>query len=167
MPGRLERIDAVAGVHVFVDYAHTPDALRHAVATLRPLTRGRLVVVFGCGGDRDRAKRPQMTQAVLAGADAAILTADNPRTEDLRRIFDDALAGLTREQRRRVVVEPDRRCAIRAALGGAGSGDVVLVAGKGHERYQIVGTQRQPFDDAEEIRAAAAVLGGTATGAVR
>lgn len=165
VPGRLERIDLPAGVRAFVDYAHTPDALRHVVQTLRPLTPGRLLVVFGCGGDRDRTKRPRMTAAVLSGADAAILTTDNPRTEDPQQIIRDALAGLSRAQRRRVIVEPDRRSAIRVAIGGASAGDVVLVAGKGHERYQIVGTERRPFDDAAEIRQAAALLRRVGAGA--
>ncbi len=167
VPGRLERIDVAPAVHVFVDYAHSPDALRHALATLRPLTRGRLVVVYGCGGDRDRGKRPQMTRAVLEAADAAILTSDNPRTEDPQQIFADALAGLPARQRRRIVVETDRRSAIAAALAGARAGDVVLVAGKGHERYQIIGTRREPFDDVQEVRAAAARLGHRPTEAVR
>jgi UDP-N-acetylmuramoyl-L-alanyl-D-glutamate--2,6-diaminopimelate ligase len=159
--GRLERVSGMLGFQVFVDYAHTPDALRNAVAALRPLTAARLIVVFGCGGDRDRGKRPLMAQAAAEQADAVVLTSDNPRTEDARRIIDDALAGLA--DRRKVVVEPDRAEAIRAALACAREGDIVLIAGKGHEDYQIIGTEKRPFDDMQVAIRAARELGRRGT----
>ncbi|BAM02703.1 UDP-N-acetylmuramoyl-L-alanyl-D-glutamate--2,6-diaminopimelate ligase [Phycisphaera mikurensis] len=165
VPGRLEPVappadaDPAALPGVLVDYAHTPDALGRVLAALRPATAGRLIVVYGCGGDRDRTKRPLMTAAALAGADTAVLTSDNPRTEDPRRILDDAAAGAAAADRGRLSVEPDRRAAISAAVRGARPGDVVLIAGKGHEDYQLVsdgagGIRRLRFDDREEAAAA-------------
>jgi UDP-N-acetylmuramoyl-L-alanyl-D-glutamate--2,6-diaminopimelate ligase len=164
VPGRLERVDDPAGRLVLVDYAHTPDALTRALAALRPLVRGRLVCVFGCGGDRDRDKRPRMGEAVARGADWAIVTSDNPRTESPDAIIADilpGLAGATRVEPRALaerpgpgcyVVEPDRRGAIELAIGSTRAGDCVLVAGKGHEDYQVVGTTRAHFSDQEEAR---------------
>jgi UDP-N-acetylmuramoyl-L-alanyl-D-glutamate--2,6-diaminopimelate ligase len=143
VPGRMERI-VDAPFHVLRDYAHTPDALERVLATLRAVTPGRLIVVFGCGGDRDRGKRPLMGQVVAAGADHAVVTSDNPRTEDPERIIDDIVAGMTGARFER---EADRWVAIATALGMAGPGDAVLLAGKGHESYQIVGTERLPFDE--------------------
>lgn len=143
VPGRMERI-VDAPFHVLRDYAHTPDALERVLATLRAVTPGRLIVVFGCGGDRDRGKRPLMGQVVAAGADHAVVTSDNPRTENPERIIDDIVAGMTGARFER---EADRWVAIATALGMAGPGDAVLLAGKGHESYQIVGTERLPFDE--------------------
>lgn len=169
-PGRLERVEDPRDVAVFVDYAHTPDALSRSLAALREITPGRLFVVFGCGGDRDRSKRPKMGRAAAEGADVLVVTSDNPRTEDplaiLREIEPgvtaggqppvEAFDGVTRGYR---VVE-DRRQALTAALTAATSGDTVLIAGKGHEDYQIIGTEKFPFDDRVEARAAIARLGG-------
>ena len=136
---------------IFVDYAHTDDALANVLTALRPLTAGSLRVVFGCGGDRDRSKRPRMAAVAGRLADAVYVTSDNPRTENPEAILADLLAGLPAPPR---LVEVDRRAAIRAAVADAGAGDVVLIAGKGHEDYQIVGTTKQHFDDVEEARAA-------------
>jgi UDP-N-acetylmuramoyl-L-alanyl-D-glutamate--2,6-diaminopimelate ligase len=155
VPGRLQRVPGPPGTDVFVDYAHTPDALRNTAGVLRPLTRARLIVVFGCGGDRDRTKRPRMAAAVAEFGDVIIVTSDNPRTEDSRRIIADILTGFGENTRRRVHVEPDRRAAIWRALAEATDGDVVLIAGKGHENYQIVGRERRHFDDVEVALAAA------------
>ncbi len=151
VPGRLERVDTGnAGYSVFVDYAHTEDALRNAAATLRALTAGRLIVVFGCGGDRDATKRPAMGRAAGELCDSIVLTNDNPRSEEPARIIDQIAAGISGAQYR---ILPDRREAIRHALGSARRGDTVLVAGKGHETYQIVGATTIHFDDREEIEA--------------
>jgi len=158
IPGRLQRVPCMSNAEVFVDYAHTDDALRNVLSVLRPLTRRRLIVVFGAGGDRDCTKRPRMAQAVSEFADAIIVTSDNPRTEDPQRIIADILAGFDDEARRRVSTEPDRRRAIRAALAAVDSGDVVLIAGKGHEDYQILGDTRVHFDDVEEALQAASEL---------
>jgi MurE/MurF fusion protein len=152
VPGRVERVANDAGLDIFVDYAHTPDALRNVLATLRPLAKRRLICVFGCGGDRDPTKRPKMGAAVAALADLAIVTSDNPRTEDPRAIIDQILPGVPRP----FLVEPDRRTAIRAAISEATPGDIVLIAGKGHEDYQIIGTTKHHFDDREEAAAAVA-----------
>lgn len=148
--GRLERVPGPKTV--FVDYAHTPDALDNVLTALRPLVPGRLVCVFGAGGDRDRGKRPEMAAASARTADLSIVTSDNPRTEDPRQIVADIVAGLPDGAPR--VVELDRRAAITAAVRGAGEGDVVLIAGKGHEDYQILGTTKHPFDDVAVARAA-------------
>jgi UDP-N-acetylmuramoyl-L-alanyl-D-glutamate--2,6-diaminopimelate ligase len=123
------------------------------MAALRPLTRGRLIVVFGCGGDRDRTKRPKMGRAVARDADLPIVTSDNPRTEDPQSIVDLIVAGVREVRSDGFLVELDRRTAIRAALDAARPGDVVLIAGKGHEDYQIVGKTRHHFDDREEAAA--------------
>jgi len=153
VPGRMERI-AAGGVDVLVDYAHTPDALESVLRAAREGARGRLVAVFGCGGDRDRGKRPEMGRIASALADRAFVTSDNPRTEDPRAIADEVLAGFPAGAR--VEVELDRRAAIRRAIGEAVAGDLIVVAGKGHETYQIVGTSSAHFDDREEVRAALA-----------
>ncbi len=163
IPGRLQRVPRATGYDVFVDYAHTDDALQNVLSVLRPLTRGKLIVVFGCGGDRDRTKRPRMGRAAVELADAVIITSDNPRSEDPERIIEDILSGIDQQQRRRVLVEPDRRSAIRAALGGAARGDVLLIAGKGHEDYQIIGDRRIHFDDVEVAIEAIAELTQAAT----
>jgi UDP-N-acetylmuramoyl-L-alanyl-D-glutamate--2,6-diaminopimelate ligase len=167
-PGRLERI-AGPGFTVVVDYAHSPDALARCLQVLRPLTRRALIAVFGCGGDRDRGKRPLMGAAAGELADVVILTSDNPRTEDPDRIVADIERGVRAAGLsplagagpgvRGYLVEPDRRAAIACAVGLARAGDLVLVAGKGHEDYQIVGTHKRHLDDREEVRRALAALG--------
>ncbi len=155
VPGRLQRVPCASPADVFVDYAHTDDALRNVLSVLRPLTTGRLICVFGCGGDRDRTKRPRMARVVAEYADRIWVTSDNPRSEDPAAIIAEVLPGFDAAARPKVRTEVDRAVAIRAALAAAGPGDVVLLAGKGHETYQIIGSQRVPFDDAEEaIRAA-------------
>jgi UDP-N-acetylmuramyl-tripeptide synthetase len=155
VPGRLERVSTVGrGFSIFVDYAHTPDALERVMAALRPLVAARLIVVFGCGGDRDRTKRPKMGHAVARDADLAIVTSDNPRTEEPGAIIDMILDGVRQVASARPVVEPDRRRAIGLAIAEARPGDVVLIAGKGHEDYQIVGKTKHPFDDRAEAAAA-------------
>jgi UDP-N-acetylmuramoyl-L-alanyl-D-glutamate--2,6-diaminopimelate ligase len=172
-PGRLERVDG-AGISVFVDYAHTDDALRRACAALREVAPRRLLVVFGCGGDRDRGKRPLMGEVAGRGADLAVVTSDNPRTEDPASILEAIVPGVERAGKRRLshdealagadgfAVEVDRRSAIRLAVAAAKPGDVILVAGKGHEDYQILGTEKIHFDDREEARAALLAKAGEA-----
>ena len=150
VPGRMERIEAGQRFNVLVDYAHTDDALRNALGMLRPITPGRLLVVFGCGGDRDRSKRPLMVQAVQAHADFAIATADNPRSEPLERIFSDMRDGVTAPAK--IAWIDDRRRALSLALDLAKPGDCLLVAGKGHENYQETGGTRLAFDDREVLR---------------
>jgi UDP-N-acetylmuramoyl-L-alanyl-D-glutamate--2,6-diaminopimelate ligase len=150
VPGRMERISDVPCI-VLRDYAHTPDALERALATLRPLTSGRVIVVFGCGGDRDRGKRPLMGRIAAEGADLAIATSDNPRTEDPDAIIADIEQGMGAVPHLRIA---DRLAAIHAALGEARAGDTLLLAGKGHETYQVLGTEKVPFDEREIVRAA-------------
>jgi UDP-N-acetylmuramoyl-L-alanyl-D-glutamate--2,6-diaminopimelate ligase len=153
-PGRLERCDAEGDdLTALVDYAHTPDALARALDAVRAVARGRVWCVFGCGGDRDATKRGPMGEAVARRADVAVVTNDNPRTEDPRAIADAVVAGV-RAAGKEPVVELDRRKAIDFAVRSAGQGDVVLVAGKGHEDYQIVDTVKHPFDDRIETRRA-------------
>jgi len=144
VPGRFEPVDGGQDFAVIVDYAHTPDAIAAVVAAVRPLTAGRVIAVGGAGGDRDRAKRPMMG-AALAAADLAVLTSDNPRSEDPAGILAEVAAGVPPGAT--VVVEPDRRLAIRRALAAAATGDIVLVLGKGHETGQQIGATRIPFDD--------------------
>jgi len=149
-PGRLERITPVdAPFDVLVDYAHTDDALANVLTAIRPIVppEGRLRVLFGCGGDRDRTKRPRMARVAASLADEIIITSDNPRTEDPARIIDDALAGLDAEGRRLTAHDVDRAAAIDHAVRTMRPGDVLLIAGKGHEDYQIIGTTKRPFDD--------------------
>jgi UDP-N-acetylmuramoyl-L-alanyl-D-glutamate--2,6-diaminopimelate ligase len=152
VPGRMEHVGA-GGIDVVVDYAHTPDALENLLRTLRETARGRLLVVFGCGGDRDRGKRPQMGAVAARYADFTYVTSDNPRTEDPQAIIDEILAGVGNVPHTALV---DRRAAIEAALARARAGDVIAIAGKGHETYQIVGTQVLPFDDLAVAREALA-----------
>ncbi len=149
-PGRLERVPNPAGLTVLVDYAHTPDALENVLAAAREFTAGKLFVVFGCGGDRDRTKRPHMGAAVARYADVAVLTSDNPRHEDPLAIMDDVKPGL--REARRVICEPDRRRAIELALAEMRHEDVLVVAGKGHETYQQIGDVKHPFSDAAVIK---------------
>jgi UDP-N-acetylmuramoyl-L-alanyl-D-glutamate--2,6-diaminopimelate ligase len=150
VPGRMERI-AAARCSVLRDYAHTPDALERALATLRPLTAGRLIVVFGCGGDRDKGKRPIMGRIAAEGSDLAIATSDNPRTEDPGAIIDDIERGMGGVAHLRFV---DRLAAIHAALEAGRPGDTILLAGKGHETYQVLGTTKVPFDERAIVQAA-------------
>ncbi len=147
VPGRLERIECGQPFGVFVDYAHTPDALQGSLQTLRDATRGRLICVFGAGGDRDRSKRPLMARAVERGADRAVVTNDNPRSEDPDEIVREIMTGF--QNSIPVEVVPDRAEAIGYALSLARPGDCVLIAGKGHETEQIIGDDRIPFDDCE------------------
>jgi UDP-N-acetylmuramoyl-L-alanyl-D-glutamate--2,6-diaminopimelate ligase len=154
VPGRLERVPNARDVLCVVDYAHTPDALERAIAALRPLARGRLIVVFGCGGDRDPGKRPQMGEIAARDADLAIVTSDNPRSESPEAIIDMIVDGMKRVAGRAHERQADRRAAIRRAVSQARAGDVVLIAGKGHEDYQIIGAVKAHFDDREEAKAA-------------
>lgn len=149
VPGRVQRVHAKndGDVRVYVDYAHTPDALTKAISSVSALSDGKTIVVFGCGGDRDSSKRPIMGRAALA-ADHAVVTSDNPRTEDPQAIIDDILPGMVGAEGR-YEVEPDRASAIKAAIKQAKPGDVVLIAGKGHENYQLVGSETLHFDDVE------------------
>ena len=150
VPGRMERI-AVDPCVVLRDYAHTPDALERALETIREVTPGggRVIVVFGAGGDRDRGKRAPMGEIAVRLADVAIATSDNPRTEDPERILDDVEAGMSAKAHYRVT---DRKAAIAQALEMARQGDTILLAGKGHETYQIIGTTKLPFDEREVVR---------------
>jgi UDP-N-acetylmuramoyl-L-alanyl-D-glutamate--2,6-diaminopimelate ligase len=168
VPGRLERVEAGQDFTVFVDYSHKPGAVRAVLDALRPVTLGNLTIVLGCGGDRDRAKRPLMGAAAAGLADVAIFTSDNPRSEDPLAILAEMLAGavsVPERGRAHVIIEPDRAAAIGLAVAAAGKGDVVLVAGKGHERGQYAGTSVIPFDDrevaAEALGRRLAAAGGT------
>ena len=155
VPGRMERVTAPASVPapaVLVDYAHTPDGLESALKACRPFTTGQLICVFGCGGDRDRSKRPQMGAIAARLADQVVVTSDNPRTEDPQRILDDVVAGIPGDAVARV--EQDRAIAIATTIAAAAPGDLVLIAGKGHEDYQILGTTKVHFDDREEAEKA-------------
>ncbi len=156
VPGRFNAVDAGQPFGVYVDFAHTPDALERLCQSAREMTAGRVLLVFGCGGDRDRGKRPLMGTAATTMADYAVVTSDNPRTESPLAIIEDIRPGLRGD---RYAIEPDRRKAIALALRAAASGDVVLLAGKGAERYQEVNGERRPFDDVEEARAALAAMG--------
>ena len=153
VPGRMERLSG-ANVDVLVDYAHTPDALDAVLRAARDACARELVVVFGCGGDRDRGKRPEMGRVAAALADRIVVTSDNPRGEEPRAIAADVVAGIPAGAN--AVVELDRRAAIRNAVLAARPGDVIVVAGKGHETYQIVGKSSAHFDDRDEVRAALA-----------
>lgn len=173
VPGRLELVpspDAAAPLPtVLVDYAHTHDAIEKVLLALRPVTPGRLILLFGCGGDRDRTKRPRMAAVACQFADRVLITSDNPRTENPLAIIDEILAGIPRDlpiarlddhtaspPADKVMVQPDRARAIRAAIDLAGPDDVVILAGKGHEDYQIIGTTKHHFDDREHAAAALA-----------
>jgi UDP-N-acetylmuramoyl-L-alanyl-D-glutamate--2,6-diaminopimelate ligase len=147
-PGRLQVVRCGQPFPVLVDYAHTDDALQNVLTALRPLTKGKLRVLFGCGGDRDRTKRPRMARTAEKLADVVYVTSDNPRTENPTSIIDEIAVGFSRPGS--AIIEPDRREAIRRILDDANPADVVLLAGKGHENYQIIGTEKRHFDDAEE-----------------
>jgi len=151
VPGRMEKVDFGQNFQVFVDYAHTPDALGNVMKSARELANNhKLIAVFGCGGDRDKAKRPLMSAAVSEFADITILTSDNPRGEDPQAIIEEAKAGLVANKEHEIIV--DRRQAIQEAIKKASEGDVVVIAGKGHETIQIIGTDKTHFDDREVIR---------------
>jgi len=170
VPGRVEKVENQLGVTILVDYAHTPDALEKVIATVRPLTRGKVITVFGCGGDRDRGKRPLMGEIAGRLSDLVVVTSDNPRTEEPSAILSEIEAGVQQtglkkfmvsgfesrfgefDSERGYLMEADRRLAIRAALRWAAPGDVILIAGKGHEDYQILGTEKIHFDDREVAR---------------
>jgi UDP-N-acetylmuramoyl-L-alanyl-D-glutamate--2,6-diaminopimelate ligase len=149
-PGRLQAIRAGQPFAVLVDYAHTDDALENVLNALRPLTKGSLRVLFGCGGDRDRTKRPRMAAIAQKLADVVYVTSDNPRTETPAAIINEIGGGFSADFRPQVIVEPDRRRAIERVLAESSAEDVVLIAGKGHENYQIVGSVKHHFDDVEE-----------------
>jgi UDP-N-acetylmuramyl-tripeptide synthetase len=155
VPGRMEQVGS-GTPWVLVDYAHTPDALEKAITAIKKLTTHKVICVFGCGGDRDRSKRAPMGKIGVGLADLAIITSDNPRTEDPLKIIEDIEQGARQVARDRYLVIPDRREAIRQAIALAGEKDCVLIAGKGHEQYQIVGAEQLPFDDREEARRALA-----------
>jgi len=149
VPGRFERVDCGQPFTVVVDYAHTDDALRNLTGIAREFVKsdgGRVITLFGCGGDRDRSKRPLMGEAAGRGSDLVVLTSDNPRSEDPLAIINDAIVGLQRSGAR-YKTEPDRRAAIRLAIGEAKARDIVLIAGKGHEKVQTVSGGPVPFDD--------------------
>ena len=180
-PGRLQPVRCGQPFGVFVDYAHTDDGLKNVLSALRPLTRGKLRVLFGCGGDRDATKRPRMAQMAEELADVVYLTSDNPRTEDPQAIINEVMRGLSADVEvtgaargapgacparegagKPVFVEADRRIAIERVLGDAREGDIVLLAGKGHENYQIIGTDKRHFDDVEEASRILDTLAGRA-----
>ncbi len=181
VPGRLERVADPGGRFVYVDYAHTPDALENVITALRALTSERVICVFGCGGDRDRGKRPQMGAIAARGSDLAVVTSDNPRSEKPEAIIEEILPGMRAAGaaecpdpgtpaptgKRCFVVEPDRRRAIGLAIRAARPGDTVLIAGKGHETYQIVGRSVLAFDDRDEARRALARREGPPRGGSR
>ena len=168
VPGRVEPVHAGQPFSVLVDYSHTPDSLANVLRAVRAVTAGRLLTVFGCGGDRDRGKRPLMGAVAAELADFAVLTSDNPRSEDPLAIIAEVVAGVPAERRERVVVEPDRRAAVRRALREARAGDSLVIAGKGHEPYQILGSETIHFDDrevaAEELERLGFVAGGAQAG---
>jgi UDP-N-acetylmuramoyl-L-alanyl-D-glutamate--2,6-diaminopimelate ligase len=159
VPGRFQVVSSPRDeVAVVVDYAHTDDALRNLLETARPLARGRVITVFGCGGDRDRTKRPLMGAVARRLSDLVVITSDNPRTEDPGRIIEEIQRGITPDTRRGgdqpFLAIADRRLAVARAIELARPGDVVLVAGKGHEKYQIIGNRSLPFDDVAVAREA-------------
>jgi len=147
IPGRLEKIDFNCDFSVLVDYAHTDDALKNVLSTLKPLCKGKLIAVFGCGGDRDKTKRPRMAQVAEQLADFIIVTSDNPRTENPDEIIKDIIPGFQNPDSQTIQIEPDRKKAIASAIRTARKNDIVLIAGKGHETYQIIGKQKFDFSD--------------------
>ncbi|HLA51075.1 MAG TPA: UDP-N-acetylmuramoyl-L-alanyl-D-glutamate--2,6-diaminopimelate ligase, partial [Thermodesulfobacteriota bacterium] len=173
VPGRLERIISEDGFQAVVDYAHTGDALERVIGALKPLAKKRLITVFGCGGDRDRGKRPVMGEIATRLSDFTIITSDNPRTEDPLEIIKEVEAGINKGVRgqgsgvkRSYTIIPDRHDAIIAAVNLAAEGDIILFAGKGHEDYQIIGDRRITFEDTKEIKAAMEVRYGSQKPAV-
>ncbi len=147
IPGRLEKIDWPGDFSVIIDYAHTDDALRNVLSTLKPLCNGKLRIVFGCGGDRDRTKRPRMARVAEQLADFIIVTSDNPRTEEPTAIIDEIITGFESPDSQTITIESDRKKAIESAIESADKNDIVLIAGKGHETYQIIGKQKFDFSD--------------------
>jgi len=145
VPGRMEPVRNEHGLNIIVDYAHKPDALKNVLTSARGMTRGRLITVFGCGGDRDKTKRPVMGSIAAQSSDLVIVTSDNPRTEDPLAIINDVLQGIP--DRTYVSVEPDREEAIRLGIASMREDDCLVIAGKGHETYQIIGSDKRPFDD--------------------
>ncbi|HEY0095651.1 MAG TPA: cyanophycin synthetase, partial [Archangium sp.] len=172
VPGRMERVEnhgPPQAPAVLVDYAHTDDALKRALEAARAMAKGRVIVVFGCGGDRDQGKRPLMGTAAAEAADLAVVTSDNPRGEDPEEIISQVTPGLEKSGMRRIsagkaksgekgyLVDADRKAAIETAISMAKEEDVVLIAGKGHETYQIIGTEKRAFDDREVAARALAI----------
>ena len=145
-PGRFQTVENGLGITIVVDYAHTDDALRNLIAIARQVSSGRVITLFGCGGDRDRTKRPKMGHAAGEGSDLVVLTSDNPRSEDPIAIIEEALVGV-RTTTTQCIVEPDRASAIEKAIRMARPGDIVLLAGKGHEKVQVLRDRTVPFDD--------------------
>jgi UDP-N-acetylmuramoyl-L-alanyl-D-glutamate--2,6-diaminopimelate ligase len=159
VPGRVEPVRAGQPFSVLVDYSHTPDSLANVLRAVRSVTAGRLLTVFGCGGDRDRGKRPLMGAVAVELADVAVVTSDNPRSEDPLAIIAEVLSGIADGDREHVIVEPDRRAAISLALREARVGDALVIAGKGHETYQVLGPETIHFDDREVAADGLAELG--------
>jgi UDP-N-acetylmuramoyl-L-alanyl-D-glutamate--2,6-diaminopimelate ligase len=149
VPGRMEKVDTDADFTVLIDYAHTDDALKNVLSTLRDLCEGKLIVVFGCGGDRDKTKRPRMARVAENLADIVIVTSDNPRTEEPAAIIGEIAASFKYPTADKISFELQRKNAIELAIKKAGKGDIVLLAGKGHEDYQIIGNKKIPFSDKE------------------
>jgi UDP-N-acetylmuramoyl-L-alanyl-D-glutamate--2,6-diaminopimelate ligase len=149
VPGRLEKTPSSADFAVLVDYAHTDDAMKNVLSTLKPLCKGKLVIVFGCGGDRDKTKRPRMAAVAEQFADAIYVTSDNPRTEKPLDIIEDVIKGFSNPSAANITIEPDRKKAIELAVKAGGRGDIILLAGKGHENYQIIGSEKYHFSDIE------------------
>jgi len=147
VPGRLEKVCWQGDFSVLIDYAHTDDALKNVLSTLKPLCKGKLRVVFGCGGDRDKTKRPRMAKITEQLADFVIVTSDNPRTENPKTIIDEIIIGFKKPRSPKITVEQDRKKAIELAIASAEKNDIVLIAGKGHEDYQIIGKQKFDFSD--------------------
>jgi UDP-N-acetylmuramoyl-L-alanyl-D-glutamate--2,6-diaminopimelate ligase len=169
VPGRFERVDCAQPFTVVVDYAHTDDALRNLTSLAREFVKhdgGRVITVFGCGGNRDRSKRPLMGEAAGRGSDFVVLTSDNPRSESPLAIINDAVVGVQRSGVK-YTIEADRRAAIRTALGAARSQDIVLLAGKGHEKVQIVGSASVAFDDRQVAREVLRELGYDCAGVMK
>lgn len=166
-PGRMQIVDVGQSFVTLVDYAHTPDAIEKLLGACRRLKPRRLLCVFGCGGDRDRTKRPKMGRIATTLADLSFVTSDNPRTEDPHRIIDDIRPGLRGREGHRYIIEPDRRRAIEAACRVARRGDILAIAGKGHEDYQIIGAVKEPFDDRNVARAAIRGLRKTSRHSIR
>jgi UDP-N-acetylmuramoyl-L-alanyl-D-glutamate--2,6-diaminopimelate ligase len=169
VPGRFERLDEGQSFTVLIDYAHTDDALKNLLVAVRDLRPSRVLTVFGCGGDRDRSKRPLMGAAAAGGSDIVFVTSDNPRSEDPMAIIREILPGVRRSvgddprgrtEQERCVVIPDRKEAIRRAVSSAQQGDCVVIAGKGHETYQVLRERTVPFDDRQVARDALARLAG-------
>jgi UDP-N-acetylmuramoyl-L-alanyl-D-glutamate--2,6-diaminopimelate ligase len=152
IPGRLQKVQWDGNFSVLVDYAHTDDALKNVLSTLKPLCKANLIVVFGCGGDRDRTKRPRMATVAEQLAGSVIVTSDNPRTEKPQDIINEIITGFESPSSKNIKIEPDRKKAIELALKNAAKDDIVLIAGKGHETYQIIGTQKFDFSDSDIAR---------------